>query len=300
MKSAVINNPGDATAASMNRAMAWKALPIVLLLVYLYRTPVDQMYHIWTLGDSYYSHGFLIAPISLVLVWRKRHELISTPLSSAAWLGYPLLLFSCALIVMGAFLGFAVFTHISMIFMLSGLALIFFGWSHFRILAFPILFLIFMIPIPASLIQSIALDLKLFATNMAVSLARFMTLPIIHEGSFVYFNDEFLLIGDVCGGLRSLISMLALGALMAYMSKAKLWSRALLLLAAAPIAVASNVMRILFLCIVGYFWGAKTATGLVHDVSGVLMFVLAFMVFMGLNSFLRRLEPSQKNKGMDK
>ena len=101
-----------------------------------------------------------------------------------------------------------------------------------------------MVPIPPALTQSITFNLKLVATKGAVGIARALTFPIIQEGSFVYFKDDFLLIGNVCGRLRSLISLLAIGTLMAYFSKARLWARILTLVLSCPIAVISNIFRI--------------------------------------------------------
>ncbi|MFC1734649.1 exosortase [Candidatus Hydrogenedentota bacterium] len=273
-----------------------RILPIGILMVVLYWQPIGQMRHIWSLAESYYSHGFLIGPVSIFLIWQKRNALRAIPVGSSPLLGYSLLVFASILLILGAFLGFAVFGHISLLPMLGGLVLTLYGKKHFRILAFPILFLVFMVPIPSSFTQSIALDLKLFATHLAVSLARLMTLPLIHDGSFVRFRSEFLLIGDVCGGLRSLISMLALGALMAYIGKMRLWARYLILALAVPVAIASNVSRILLLCVVGYFFGAKSAVGKVHDISGFFMFGLAFFLFYGFNSLLHRIAPESSEK----
>ena len=145
-----------------------------------------------------------------------------------------------------------------------------------------------MVPIPASLTQSVALQLKLFAAQCSVTLANLLTLPMVREGSFIYFGDDHLLIGDVCGGLRSLIALLAFGSLMAYISKTKTWARILVLIMAGPIAVLANVFRIFLLCVVGYFWGSNVAAGTVHDVSGYLIFVVAFILFLALENVLRK------------
>ena len=127
-----------------------------------------------------------------------------------------------------------VFGQLSMIPMLGGLILFLLGRRHARILWFPVAFLIFMVPIPPSLTQSIVLHIKLLATEAAVRLAQLATLPIIRDGSFVHFGDDQLLVGEVCGGLRSLIALLAFGALMCYISKTRLWARILILAVSGP------------------------------------------------------------------
>ena len=149
-----------------------------------------------------------------------------------------------------------------------------------------------MVPIPPSLTQSIALKLKLLATTLAVDLANLVTLPMVQEGSFIHFNGDQLLVGEVCGGLRSLISLLAFGAIMAYISKTRRWARILLLVLSGPVAIVSNVVRIFLLCVVGYFWGSEIAAGKFHDISGVVIFAVAFILFLGLEGLLRKTAPS--------
>ncbi len=271
-------SPGLAVAGS---------LVMTGLLALIYWVPVQQMVSIWGLSDSYYSHGYLIAPISLFLVGLKWKVLREIPIAHS-WLGYPLILISVFLLIIGAFFGFSIFEHFSMPLMIAGVLLALLGTRWMSYLWFPVLFLYFMVPIPPSITQSVALTLKLAATSGAVFLARLMTLPMIHDGSFVLFGNDKLLIGNVCGGLRSLISMLALGFLMSYFSRCHWWARLLIVGLAGPIAIASNIVRIFFLCVVAYFYGSQNATGIVHDVSGFIMFGLAFGLFIGVESFLRK------------
>ena len=288
--------PPVAAVASRLSASAWiKGLLIAALVVLIYWKAGHQIVDIWMLTDSYYSHGFLILPISAFLVWQRRREILEISPSPSGW-GYVFLAAAAALIILGAFLGFSVFGHLSLVPMLLGVVLTTLGPGHLKLLWFPILFLFFMIPIPPSIMQSVVLDLKLFATSCAVGIARLATLPIIHDGSFVHFRDERLLIGDVCGGLRSLISLLAIGTLMAYFSKGRMWARVITLAISGPIAVAANIFRILLLCVVGYFWGSEVATGAVHDVSGVLIFVIAFILFFMAEALLRRPAPWTNSK----
>lgn len=280
-------SPHGAFPSRISLAAGGGTALVTALLVAIYWIPIQQMVTIWGLPDSYYSHGYLIVPISLYLVWRKRAVLSDTPIRHS-WLGYPLIFLSVFLLIAGAFFGFSVFEHFSLPLMIAGVLLALLGTGWMAHLWFPVLFLYFMVPIPPSITQSVALALKLTATSGAVFLARLMTLPMIHDGSFVLFGNDKLLIGNVCGGLRSLISMLALGLLMAYFSRCRWWARLLIVGLAGPIAIASNVFRILLLCIVAYFWGSQSAVGLVHDVSGFLMFGLAFALFIAVESLLRK------------
>ena len=268
-----------------------KYLAVVALLVLIFWDAGKTLYTNWTLADSYYSHGFLVPVVSLVLIWRERAALRRLPASPSAW-GVLWIVFGAICLFTGDFLHFAVLGSLAIIPMVVGALLMLQGRQRVARIWFPLAFLLFMIPIPPSLTQSVAFKLKLLAAECAVRLARLLTLPIVRDGSYVHFGDDRLIIGDICGGLRSLIALLALGALMAYMSKTRPWARLLVLLLAGPIAVASNVFRIFLLCVVGHFWGSGVAGGTVHDVSGYLIFVVAFVLFFSLESLLRRLAPA--------
>ncbi|MBI5094661.1 MAG: exosortase/archaeosortase family protein [Candidatus Hydrogenedentes bacterium] len=264
---------------------------VLASLTALYWFSGFEMYKAWVIVDSYYSHGFLIPFISLFFVWKQRAGLMRSDDEPAGW-GYALIVASILVLLASDFLGFRVAGEFSLIPMLFGVAAVTLGRRRTGLLWFPIAFLIFMVPIPASLTQSVALKLKLLATQCAVALANWCTLPMVRDGSFIHFNNDKLQVGEVCGGLRSLIALLAFGALMAYISKTKPWARAALLLMSGPVAVITNVLRIFALCIVGYFWGSDVAAGKFHDISGMMIFVVAFIMFFAIETQLRRWAPA--------
>ncbi len=283
-------------AASLRTLFEIKDILVVALLVVIYRNIAWDLYRGWMLTDSYYSHGFLIPFISLFFVWRDHKAVAALPRSPSAW-GYPWVLGATLMLLVGDFLGFGVIAHLSMIPMIVGVFLLTHGRARTKRLWFPIAFLFFMIPIPASITQSFALKLKLLATEAAVQLANLCTLPMVREGSYVHFGDDFLLVGEVCGGLRSLIALLALGALMAYISKTHWAARLLLFFPIAPVvAILTNILRIFSLCAVGYFYGSTVAAGKFHDISGILIFVVAFICFFSLEGLLRKILPAKNAK----
>lgn len=264
---------------------------VAAALVALYWRSVWEMSVVWSMEDSYYSHGYLVPFISLGIAWLKRKEVMRAPRQGTAW-GFAWVAAGLLMLLFGDFLGFRVFGQLSLIPVLTGVFLLFLGTAATKALWFPLAFLVFMVPIPPSLTQSVALHLKLLAAEGAVQLARLMTLPMVREGSFIHFNGDKLLIGEVCGGLRSLISLLAIGALATYFSRTRPWARIFLLVMSVPIAIVSNVVRIFLLCVVGYFYGSETAASpKVHDTSGILIFVVAFVLFFALESWLRRVAP---------
>ncbi|NUM54713.1 MAG: EpsI family protein [Candidatus Hydrogenedentes bacterium] len=269
---------------------------VALLLVITYWRSCGELYVNWMLVDSYYTHGFLVPFISAYFAWRNRAALLAFSWRSSAW-GIVWVAMASLLLVLGDFLGFRVFAHISLVPMLAGVVIAFAGTRLALGLWFPLLFLFFMIPIPPSLTQSIALQLKLMAASCAVWMANAITLPMIRDGSYIYFGTDRLLVGDVCGGLRSLIALLAIGAVAAYICPAKTWARLLILVLAGPIAIVSNIVRIFLLCVVGYFWGSEVAGGWVHDYSGFLIYAVAIALFTAIDIPLRRWAPASPDVG---
>ena len=289
--------PGAPTGGAKGAEQALFEAPnllILVLLIVLYWRAGTEMVKVWRLVDSYYSHGFLVPLVSLFLVWTKRGELARAPRRTSLQ-GYVWIVGAGLMLLLGDFLGFRVVMQISMLPMIVGVCLLFQGAERTKLLWFPIVYLIFMIPIPPSITQSFALRLKLFATECAVAIANWCTLPIVRDGSSVHWitanGSDHLMIGEVCGGLRSLIALLAFGALMAYLSKTRPWARLVVLLMAGPFAVIANVFRIFLLCAIGYNFGSGVAAGSLHDVSGYLIFVIAFLLFFTLETQLRRWAP---------
>lgn len=264
---------------------------VVALLVAIYWRTAHELYVNWTIADSYYTHGFIVPFVSAYFAWRNRAELLALPWRSSAW-GIVWVAAASLQLLVGDFLGFRVFAHISLVPMLAGIIVAVAGTRLALRLWFPLLFLFFMIPIPPSLTQSIALQLKLLAASCAVWMANLITLPMIRDGSYIYFGTDRLLVGDVCGGLRSLIALLAIGAVAAYICPAKAWARLLILALAGPIAIVSNIVRIFLLCVVGYFWGSEVAGGWVHDYSGFLIYAVAIALFTAVDIPVRRWAPA--------
>ena len=271
-------------------AFAVATAAAALLLGALFCRPVIEMVKTWNLNGSYYTHGFLIPPISAWLVWSKRGEIAAIPTRPDP-VGYVLVGISGLMLCAGAFFGFRVFEQAAILPMLVGVLLVLLSRRHVILMAFPLAFLVFMVPIPASLTQSVAFSIKIIATEGAVLVVNLLGLPVLRQGSYIQFNSDQLLIGEVCGGLRSLIALLALGALLAHLSKTRAWARMSLFLMSAPVAIGANIFRISLLCVVGYFFGSARASGWVHDVSGILIFVVAFAMFLALEGFLRRVAP---------
>ncbi len=210
----------------------------------------------WEEAESYMSHGWLIVPISAYLLWQVRGKL--GPREQAGWT--PLLLFGLALFL--HFLsGVADVSSISGFTMVLAIFAFFWmveGWKRTQIAWFAIFFLVFMIPPPEFVISGINFRLKLVAADIAALLLNVTGLGAIRAGSFMIFGEQRLAIGDVCSGLRSLLSLMALGVLYAYLIRDKGWKHVVaILIATAPAAILGNGIRIGLVCYLVHGFGPE-------------------------------------------
>ncbi len=237
-------------------------------------------------GESYYTHGPLMPMLSLLIaVLLIRHTRIRVrpmPILGLAVTGLFVLLHLTASLARVNFAsGFA------FIGVLCGLVLALWGAMALRRLWFPLALLLFMVPLPDVSISNLNFRLKMMAAGIGVQIVNFLGVAAARAGNRVFLEgDKSLVIANVCNGLRTLISLLAFGALYAYVCRLRgLWRIALFAMT-IPVAVVSNAVRVVGLIIVAHIWDNKTATGWFHDISGLSIFILAFLLMFALESML--------------
>lgn len=235
------------------------------------------MWDRWFARDSYYSHGILIPLVSIYLIWHKRKELALTSRSESPW-GMTLVIAGLLLYLVSSILRIYFSSGFSFLLVLVGLVLHFWGAAVLRKIRFPILFLFFMVPLPMVVISNLSFQLKIVAAEIATFMLNSMRLPAIQEGSIIKMRHAYVIVDDVCSGLRSLISLTALGSLFAYWMGGAWWKRGLLFLMTIPIAIATNVVRVVFLAAMSEIYGVEIVAGFVHDASGFIVFGLAFIL----------------------
>jgi len=176
---------------------------------------------------------------------------------------------------------------ISIIVVLWGLSLYLGGAKLAKHLAIPIGYLIFMIPLPSIIWNKFSFILKLHATNVALYLLNIPgQIALMQEGNIIHLPGGSLEVADACSGLRSLISMLALGVLVAFISRYALWKKSALVIFAIPIAMIANILRLIILVVLADRYGIKVAESFLHTISGILVFIVGFLLLMGLQSLL--------------
>lgn len=260
----------------MKRIDLIKLSLLASLAIFNYIPTFIWMIERWSVKDTYYSHGFLVPFICLFIIWTKREQLRKLTAKPS---GYGWLFFISGMLIhlISALWRIYFSSGLSLILVIIGLVLLFLGTEYLKKLIFPILFLFFMIPLPLVVIANLSFKLKIFAAKISTVIVNMLGVRAMREGSIIKTVHSYLVVEDPCSGIRSLIALIALGALMAYFSRMSIKRKITLFLSSIPIAVSSNVIRIVALTLASEMYGSKFATGVFHDTMGILVFVFAFL-----------------------
>ena len=167
-------------------------------------------------------------------------------------------------------------TRISLVGVLAGITIFVWGRDHFRILAFPIAFLLLMIPLPAIIFNQIAFPLQLLASRAGEATLALAGIPVLREGNLLQLPSRTLEIAEACSGIRSLVSLITLAVVLGYFTERRTPGRVLIALAAVPIAILANAARVAGTGLMSELISPAAADGFFHSFSGWVIFVVAF------------------------
>jgi exosortase len=258
-----------------------------LLLVYW--AVIAGLIDAWSTDDNY-SHGFFIVPLAAYFAWERRRAFAAAPVR-ASWLGLVVVAGSMALLVAGL-LGAELFmSRVSVIGALAGSILFLFGWQRLRIMLFPLAFLLLMVPLPALIFNKIAFPLQLLASHVGEYTISSLEIPILREGNVLILANATLEVAEACSGIRSLVSLFTLGIVFGYFVDRRPWVRAVIALSAIPVAILANGLRVASAGVAAHNFGTAGVEGLFHEFSGWVVFIIAFMMMLGLQRLLQRFVP---------
>ena len=254
----------------------------VTLVVYL---PVlTSLVQQWASDDNY-SHGFLVAPFAVYFAWLRRRDLAALPVRGH-WTGLVIVLGSLAVLLAGR-LGAELFlARISLIGLVAGTVLFLYGTRHFRVLAFPIAFLLLMVPLPAVVFNQIAFPLQLLASRAGEGVLAASGIPVLREGNILVLPTTTLEVVEACSGIRSLVSLLTLAIILGKMTEPRVWARVVLAVLALPVAIAANAARVAGTGLTAEWISPQAAEGFFHEFSGWVMFVVAFALLLAAQRLL--------------
>lgn len=268
-----------------NYALPISVITLALLLLYF---PFLQTLIIDWNNDDNYSHGFFIPIIFLYMLYSIKDKLLEIqirPLNSG------LLLIAAGLVILIiAKIGSEYFLQrFSFIVVLLGMILFLLGKEHFKLLNLPVLYLIFMIPLPTIIWNKIAFPLQLFGSFITEQFIRILGIVVLREGNILHLSNTTLEVVAACSGLRSLVTMFALSGLLVWISQLSTGRKWMLFLAAAPTAILANVIRLTVTAILASHFGGEIAQGFLHDFSGIFTFGVGLILLM---SFFKIIEKS--------
>jgi exosortase D (VPLPA-CTERM-specific) len=290
---------------------AIRVAAIAAALVGLYAAMLGKLVRDWW-TDENYSHGLIVPFVIGFIIWSEFDIIRKRADMPQPVLGLMLAFVALAMLLVGT-LGAELFSQrISMVLMLAALAIYFAGRKILRVLFVPFLLLLFAIPIPQIIFNKIAFPLQLWASRLADAGIRLLAIESDRKGNVIEImplgTDELvgLEVVEACSGIRSLMTLVTLALILAFMTRRKAaggsWlgfgsgrdlARAVLLMASAvPIALLTNAGRVTITGVVTYYYGQETAEGLWHEVSGWAVYAAAFLLLLAVNAALKKvLEP---------
>jgi exosortase len=263
---------GEASANRLHVALVGGALLLV------YAPTIAWLVGRWTISVWQHAHGLFIPPLVgwLVVQELKRHR--EWPATSTGW-GFAVLVPALALHVLDTGIQTQLLSAISLVMALPGLSLLFLGWPRTKAILFPLLFTAFALPIPLAVTEKLHLVLRHLTTDLVTPLLSASGLSLFREGTTVFLANATVQIADACSGFSTLYASLAFAFLLAYFATS-IKRRVAVLAFAAPIAIASNVLRMFMLLWLVAWRGPGILDTFIHPLSGMLTFAVALPLLM--------------------
>lgn len=290
---AVIESVAGAPRKPSPLAAWW---PILVGLVALYG-PTWYSLASTTWQSDEQAHGPIILAVVAWLFWDCRGRLAAIEARPLPLVGWMALIFGLLLYVVGRSQDIILFEVGSQIAVGSAVVLLTLGREGMRVAWFPLLFLVFMIPVPGFVIDALTGPLKHQVSVVAESLLYGVGYPIARSGVVLTIGQYQLLVADACSGLNSMFSLSALGLLYVYLTRESAWWKIAILLASVlPIAFVANIVRVIILVLVTYHLGDEAGQGFIHGFAGMILFVIALSLLFLLDAALRVLDRTSKSR----
>jgi exosortase len=275
-----------------------------------------KLFHDWW-NDENYSHGLLIPFIIGYIIWAHRDKFARVPAQPSVLLGGAAVVFALFALWAGI-AGAELYTQrLSLILLLAGTVIYFWGFNLLRLLLVPFGLLFLAMPIPAIVFNKIAFPLQLFASRCAVWSMSMLGIPVLRQGNIIElkplnsFDTKKLEVVEACSGIRSLMTLLTLAVVFAYFTHSPsengpksggrfgflrdywFWRATIIVVSAVPIAILTNAFRVSGTGVLAHYYGTEVADGFFHSFSGWAIYIVAFIMLFGIGILLDRFKPAQ-------
>lgn len=295
--------PADTQCSSAPSSIAVAQSRVALLilglgLAILYLPTLWRLFNgVW--GEDGQAHGPMILAIAAWLIYRALPDLVaagqadikqagSCQSRAALVSGWVVLLVGLLLYIVGRSQSIDFFEIGSLIWVLAGSVLLLFGAKSLRLIWFPLFFMLFMIPLPGLLVAAVTMPMKIAVSVCAEWILYALGYPVARSGVILQVGQYQLLVADACAGLHTLLTLEALGLLYLNLFRHEsLLRNVSLALLIIPIAFSSNVIRVMVLSLITYYFGDAAGQGYLHMFSGMVLFLSALLLVVGVDSLIR-------------
>jgi len=266
----------------------WLALGLaVAAAVALYVPILIGLVGDWTEYPSL-SHGFAVPLISAYLLWNRRHVLAEAPVKGSLT-GLPVIVAALAMLVIGSLGGESFVARLSLPITLVGVVLFLMGERVLREAWVAIAYLAFMIPLPYLTLKALTYQSRLFDAGLTATALGWLGVPVLQNGVMLQLPNMTLEVADECSSIPAIAALLALGAAYAQLQARPTWIRSVLTLAAAPLGLLSNIIRLILTSLSAYYLGPIALNNVIHKFSGTSVFLATVVLLVVLDTFLTRL-----------
>jgi exosortase len=280
-----VAEPG-AVARSQSR-LPWLALAVsVAGALALYIPVIAGMAADWIEFPSL-SHGFAVPLISAYLLWNKRRLLAEAPVEGSLT-GLPVVVLALGMLVLGSLGGESFIARLSLPIALLGVVLFLMGGSVTRHAWIAIAYLAFMIPLPYLTLKAITYQSRLFDAGLTATALGWIGVPVLRDGVMLQLPNMTLEVADECSSVPAIAALLALGAAYAQLQARPTWIRAVLTLAAAPLGLLSNIVRLIVTSLGAYYLGPIALNNVIHKFNGTTVFLATVVLLVALDTLLTR------------
>ena len=272
--------------------MSFISIPWLLMFIGLAGLYVptywDLSHGIWRQDEN--AHGPVVFLIFIYLIIRQGKETFNCPYKPCNISGYSCLFIGLLLYILGRSQSIILLEVGSQIPIFAGILLLMQGAKSLRKAWFPLVYLVFMLPLPGIVVDTLTGILKQWVSFVAVEILYDVGYPIARDGVIIIVAQYKLLVANACSGLNSMFSLSAIGLLYMYLTgRSSRIYNGLMLISILPIAFLSNIVRIMILILITYYFGSAAGQGFMHSFAGTVLIIVAILMLFMLDSLIVRL-----------
>lgn len=284
---------GKAAGATSTSQRSWLLGMAVVLAGYvlLYAAALPELVYDWFNYYGPFSYCAVIPLMSLYVVWRQRASLRRIPVEPALIGGF-VVVAATTIVLVGKAMGDSFVIRVSMVLAIAGLVLLLFGKNFFKALLFPLCFLFLMIPWPYVLVKEVAYHLRIINAVLAEGVLRLLGVIVYRDSYFLHLPNITLEVADLCSGISSVFALFALGSYYAYFLPLRNRMKFLVVSSTVPFAALINLLRIILTSLLAYYVGPGALHYVIHELTGIITFFIALILFIALAEVLQRRMPT--------